>query len=82
MIAISTAGQSPALSRHLKQKIESCIEPEYGELANLLARHRKGEVSAEQFREFFESDVLAKVLLLIRSGNTDAADELLNKNLM
>jgi precorrin-2 dehydrogenase/sirohydrochlorin ferrochelatase len=81
-IAISTSGQSPALARHLKQKIEECIEPEYGELAKLIARHRKGEVSAAQFRGFFKSDAWEKVLLLIREGNIEAADELLNKNLM
>jgi len=81
-IAISTNGQSPALSRHLKQKIEACIGLEYGELAKLLARHRKGEVSAEQFCSFFKSDALEKVLLLIREGSIEAADELLNKNLV
>jgi precorrin-2 dehydrogenase/sirohydrochlorin ferrochelatase len=74
-IAISTAGQSPALSRHLKQKIEDCVEPEYGELAKLLARHRK--TGNADWRGFFESDALAKVLLLIKAGEIAEADKLI-----
>jgi precorrin-2 dehydrogenase/sirohydrochlorin ferrochelatase len=76
-IAISTAGQSPALSRHLKQKIADCIEPEYGQLAKLLAHLRHGENSADQFRDFFESDALEEVLLLIKNGEIEEADQLL-----
>jgi len=76
-IAISTAGHSPALSRHLKQEIEDCIDSEYGELAKLLARHRRSGTSAEQFRGFFESNALAKVLLLIKAGKIAEADKLL-----
>lgn len=76
-IAISTNGQSPALARYLKSKIENGIEPEYGELAKLLSRYRHGETSAEQFRNFFESDALGKVLLLIKHGEMEAARELL-----
>jgi len=74
-IAISTNGQSPALARHLKSKVENCIGPEYGELAKLLARHRK--TGKTDWRKFFESDALAKVLLLIKNGEIDAADKLL-----
>ena len=76
-IAISTAAQSPALSRHLRKKIEECVDPEYGQLAKLLARYRHGQVSEEWFRDFFEGDALGKVLLLIQSGNIEAATELL-----
>jgi siroheme synthase-like protein len=74
-IAISTNGQSPALARHLKQKMEDCIDPEYGELAKLLARHRK--TGNADWRGFLESDALAKVLLLIKNGEIDVADQLL-----
>jgi len=74
-IAISTNGQSPALARHLKSKVENCISPEYGELAKLLSRHRKmGKID---WRGFFESDALAKVLLLIKNGEIEEADKLL-----
>jgi precorrin-2 dehydrogenase/sirohydrochlorin ferrochelatase len=74
-IAISTNAQSPALARHLKSKVESYIEPEYGELAKLLARHRK--TGNADWRGFFESDALAKVLLLIKAGEIAEADKLL-----
>lgn len=73
-IAVSTTGQSPALARHLKVKIESCIDPEYGELARLLARHRKA--GNANWREFLESDVLEKVLLLIKNGEMEAAEQI------
>ena len=74
-IAISTNGQSPALARHLKTKIEDCIGLEYGEFAKLLARHRK--TGNADWRGFLESDALTKVLLLIKNGEIDAADKLL-----
>lgn len=39
-IAISTNGGSPALSRHLKAKIESAIGDEYAQLLNLMSAAR------------------------------------------
>lgn len=80
-IAVSTAGQSPALSRHLRQRIEACIEPEYGELSKLLSRYRRGNVSAEQFQRFFASEALGKVLFMIKMGNIEAANKLLTREL-
>lgn len=39
-IAISTGGRSPALARHLRERLESIIGPEYAEVAELLAEVR------------------------------------------
>src|SRR5262249_29031317 len=39
-IAISTGGASPGLAARLRQKIARLIGPEYGQLAQLLARSR------------------------------------------
>jgi precorrin-2 dehydrogenase/sirohydrochlorin ferrochelatase len=39
-IAISTGGASPALARRLRERLETLVGPEYGELASLLAELR------------------------------------------
>jgi precorrin-2 dehydrogenase/sirohydrochlorin ferrochelatase len=39
-IAISTGGTSPALARHLREKLEPLLGPEYGVLAGILQRYR------------------------------------------
>lgn len=39
-VTVSTGGNSPALSRRLRERLEAVIGPEYGELANLLAELR------------------------------------------
>jgi precorrin-2 dehydrogenase/sirohydrochlorin ferrochelatase len=39
-ITISTGGTSPALARRLRERLETLIGPEYGELATLLAELR------------------------------------------
>jgi uroporphyrin-III C-methyltransferase/precorrin-2 dehydrogenase/sirohydrochlorin ferrochelatase len=44
-IAISTQGDSPALARHLRERIEETVPSAYGELAELLGRLRE-EVKA------------------------------------
>lgn len=40
VLAVATGGASPALTRHLRQRLEECIGPEYGRLAALLGRLR------------------------------------------
>ncbi len=86
-IAISTNGGSPALSKHLKAKIESVVGDEYAQLLELMsARRATIEYSNAQFervvkwRAILESDVLE---LLRRSEHEKAAqrvDEILNGN--
>ena len=86
-IAISTNGGSPALSKHLKAKIESIVGDEYAQLLELMsARRATIEYSNAQFeraakwRAILESDVLE---LLRRSEHEKAAqrvDEILNGN--
>jgi len=39
-IAISTGGASPALAKHVRQKLAAVIGPEYGDLVRLLQRYR------------------------------------------
>ena len=79
-IAISTQGQSPALARHLRERIERAVPPAYGELARLLGRLRdevkesvpSGEERAIRWEAVLESDVLS----LIERGQTREAEEL------
>jgi len=79
-IAISTQGQSPALARHLREKIEQAVPPAYGELARLLGRLRdevkeavpSGEERASRWEAVLESDVLS----LIERGRAREAEEL------
>jgi precorrin-2 dehydrogenase/sirohydrochlorin ferrochelatase len=81
-IGISTSGGSPALSRHLKEKISETIGPEYESLLELLAVRRETLPStlenqsqrAAFWREVLQSDVLN----LLRAGQTEQAEELLN----
>ncbi len=79
-IAISTQGQSPALARHLREKIERAVPPAYGELARLLGRLR-AEVKAafpsqDERARRWEAVMESGVLLLIEQGQVAEAEEL------
>jgi len=78
-IGIATSGQSPALARHLKAKIATCVGPEYEMLATLIAKYRK--TANADWDKFFKSDALTKVLLLIKSQRIADADKLLREEL-
>jgi uroporphyrin-III C-methyltransferase/precorrin-2 dehydrogenase/sirohydrochlorin ferrochelatase len=79
-IAISTQGQSPALARHLREKIEQTVPPAYGELANLLGRLRnevKAAVpTAEERGRRWEAVLESEVLSLIEQGRSADAEAL------
>ena len=80
-VGISTSGGSPALSRHLKEKIGETIGPEYESLLELLGAQREAlpEIVKEQsqraalWRAVLESDILN----LLRAGKTQDATKLL-----
>ncbi|NLC58226.1 MAG: bifunctional precorrin-2 dehydrogenase/sirohydrochlorin ferrochelatase [Armatimonadetes bacterium] len=78
VISILTGGSSPALSRHLRERLETAIGPEYGELASLLGRLR-AEVLAghasEQARAMVWQRILqSEVLDLLRAGRAADAE--------
>jgi siroheme synthase-like protein len=68
-IAISTQGQSPALARRLREKIEAAVPSAYGELAALLGRLRdevkvaagSGEERARRWEAVLDSEVLSLI---------------------
>jgi len=78
-IAISTQGASPALARHLRERLEVAVPPAYGELAALLGRlrpevkaaHATPEQRARLWDAVVESD---DVLNLLEQGKTVEAE--------
>jgi len=76
-VAISTGGSSPALARHLRERLESVLEPEYGILTELLANLRSelkasfppGQARLQAALRIVDSDILQ----IIRSQGKDAA---------
>lgn len=75
-LAISTSGQCPAFSRHLRRRLEEEFGPAYARYVELLGDLRAQAVDVltmaerrEFWQEIFESDVLA----LLVSGDEDDA---------
>jgi precorrin-2 dehydrogenase/sirohydrochlorin ferrochelatase len=66
-LAISTGGASPALARRLREQLEVQVDPEYGELASLLAELRP-ELQARYREE------KARQAAAFRLANSDLLD--------
>ena len=83
-IAISTAGASPTLARQIRQELEQCYGPEYGELVELLGLLRLRYAPALQDsalpdparRRMWESVLRLPLLDLLRAGERKSALEL------
>ena len=71
-IALSTSGGSPALARHLKEKIAATIGPEYETLLEILAERRKQldeSLATQSDRAAFWNAILCgPVLQLLRKS--------------
>jgi len=78
LIAVSTSGASPALSKKVRQELEKTYGPEYELLLNRLSAIRKRmleEVPDENTRrKAFQAIVDSDVLDLLRQGKTHEAD--------
>jgi precorrin-2 dehydrogenase/sirohydrochlorin ferrochelatase len=78
-IAITTGGRSPALARHLRQRIETLIPPAYEQLGQILAEvrltlRREGvRVDAEAWQAAIDDQLIA----LVASGALTEATDLL-----
>lgn len=83
LIAISTGGVSPALSKKLRQELETRYGPEYGIFLRMVAGIRRrvlSEVADEQQRrEIFERVADSDVIELLRQGKTHEAEARLNQ---
>jgi len=79
-IAISTEGLSPALARHLRERIEDAVPVAYAHLARLLGRLRPELLAAvssqherkDRLQRVIDSDVMP----LLLSGKFDEAERL------
>ena len=84
-IGVSTGGNSAALARHLREKIESEIGDEYGQLAEIMGARRvalKRENTPESRAETWRAVLASDVLELLKSGERENAerkvDEIVN----
>jgi len=79
LIAISTSGVSPALSRRIRQELERQFGPEYGLFLQKMAAVRNrlmSEVADEETRrEVLQKLAESDVLDLLRQGKTSEADQ-------
>jgi len=82
-IAVSTAGKSPALARHLRLELERLFGPEYGALLELLgavrARLLEGEHAPERHKALFEQLIGSDVLEMLRQKDHQGVNALLNQ---
>ena len=81
MVTCSTGGHSPALSRWLRQRLESEIGPEYETLLGLFSEARKRiRARGMHTEDRAWQDVLDSGMLeLIRSGETGRAKEMIDR---
>lgn len=81
-VGITTGGGSPALSRHLKAQVESCIGPEYAQLLELMSARRHAltqRIDQQQLRAQAWNAVLeSEALSLLRAGQTESAAHLID----
>ncbi len=79
VVAISTAGRSPALASHTRRQLERVITPEWGDLLEVAAEVRdrlgpdRARVSPEQWQAALDDELKT----LVWSGDLRAAVELL-----
>jgi len=83
VIAVSTSGASPALSRSIRQELEKQYGPEYELLLTKLAavrKHLQEEVGSEESRrQVLEAIINSGVLELLRRGKLHEADHLISE---
>jgi precorrin-2 dehydrogenase/sirohydrochlorin ferrochelatase len=83
MLAISTAGKSPAFAKHLRQRLEAQFGPEYGTLLDLMGAIRQKLLAEahepEAHKPLFERLIGEDLLALVKAGQVDRIDRLLEE---
>jgi precorrin-2 dehydrogenase/sirohydrochlorin ferrochelatase len=83
VVAISTAGKSPAFAKHIRQRLEIQFGPEYGTLLDLLGAVRTRLLAAahepEVHKPLFEQLIDADLLSLIKNKEIARIDRLLER---
>ena len=69
-IGVSTGRLSPVLARHLRERVEAVVGPEYLELQELVAEIK---VPLKARGDFWRAVLQSDVLDLLRAGQTEAA---------
>ena len=72
MLAISTAGKSPAFAKHMRQRLEAQFGPEYGRLLDLMGAIRRKLLAEahepEAHKPLFERLIAGDLLELVKTG--------------
>lgn len=83
VMAISTAGKSPAFAKHIRQHLETQFGPEYGALLDLMGAIRTKLLAEahepEAHKPLFESLIAGDLLALVKANDIARIDQLLEK---
>ena len=83
MLAISTAGKSPAFAKHMRRRLEAQFGPEYGKLLGLMGAIRRKLLAEahepEAHKPLFERLIAGDLLELVKTGEKDRIDRLLEE---
>jgi precorrin-2 dehydrogenase/sirohydrochlorin ferrochelatase len=83
VMAVSTAGKSPAFAKHIRKRLEDQFGPEYGELLDLMGAIRTRLLAEahepEAHKPLFEQLIEENLLDLVKEKNTEHIDRLLEK---
>ncbi len=83
MIAVSTAGKSPAFAKHLRKQLETQYGPEYGDFLALMGAVRRRllaeEHAPEAHKTLFEQLIEGGLLDMIRSDEEQRINDLLTR---
>jgi precorrin-2 dehydrogenase/sirohydrochlorin ferrochelatase len=83
MMAVSTAGKSPAFAKHMRRRLEAQFGPEYGKLLDLMGAIRKKLLAEahepEAHKPLFERLIAGELLELVKIGEKDRINRLLEE---
>jgi precorrin-2 dehydrogenase/sirohydrochlorin ferrochelatase len=83
MMAISTAGKSPAFAKHVRKQLETQFGPEYGELLDLMGAIRVRLLAEahepEAHKPLFEQLIAGDLLALIKAKDVARINQLLGR---
>ena len=83
MMAISTAGKSPAFAKHIRKQLETQFGPEYGALLDLMGAIRTSLLAEahapEAHKPLFEALIAGDLLELVKAKDAAGIDRLLKK---
>ena len=83
VMAISTAGKSPAFAKHIRKQLETQFGPEYGALLDLMGAIRRRLLAEahepEAHKPLFEALIAGNLLDLVKANDVTRIDQLLEK---